>query len=172
MSAKASSTLGKPVNSVRSDTALGHHAVWRGRRIRGSVSSTRTAGRGKTTISRYRIIVHVGHEKLTDREAQPMKTTSGWLSIGQQWTASTQEGAHLRLLLAVLFCALMIPLSAFAQGAGFACRCCGSAGCPCDTPKNCPAQHPTPSPNPPPCSAEQAALQADSQAFNQDFEKS
>jgi hypothetical protein len=81
--------------------------------------------------------------------------------------ASAKEGAHLRLLLAVLFCVLMTPFSAFAQGAGL-CRCCGSTGCPCDTPKTCPLQHPAPPPTPPPCSAEQDAVIADENALDQD----
>jgi hypothetical protein len=51
-----------------------------------------------------------------------MNAASGRLSVGRQEAALTQELArsgrtHLRILLAVLFCALMIPLSAFAQGA-------------------------------------------------------
>jgi hypothetical protein len=109
----------------------------------------------------------VTHEKLTDREDRPMNARSGRLTVGQQGAASTQEGAHLWLLLPVLFCALIIPLSVFAQGAGFACRCCGSSGCPCDTPQNCPAQHPKPAP----CAAQQAAFDAAFQAFQQDFNK-
>lgn len=58
-------------------------------------------------------------------KSQPMNAASARLAVRQQRAASTQEGAaHLRILLAALFCALMIPFCVSAQGAGICRHCC------------------------------------------------
>jgi hypothetical protein len=73
----------------------------------------------------------------TGQGIEPMNAALAPLSVGQQGVVSTREEAHahLRILLVVFVCALIISFCVSAQGAGICRHCCEPREC-C-TPEDC-----------------------------------